>query len=305
MVRRVRRHSIRVAPLPDWLDAPRLLGPALAGEDDSRGWTFGAGAIAGTRLAEAELEAEPAADLAARLRGLVLEGRAIECVIQPSLARTQVRAGRLVDARRRRNVSVGFSRRGAELDDEGRWSLTPEALALALGERAMSRASRAGRVVIDAGCGVGGNAIGFARAGCEVVAIERSRERLAMAQHNAKLYGVADRIRFILGDALLLAEPFVVAGAIVFCDPPWGRDAAERALHLDDMPLLAPLRALAERRGAALWAKLPAAFPVAEIGGAAEAVFGVAEGDWRRIKFVLVRRDTLVADGEEGERQEG
>jgi trimethylguanosine synthase len=289
----VRRHSIRVAPLPDWLDAPRLLGPTHAGDPNGRGWSFHEGAIAGTRRAEAELEGETASDLAARLRGLVIDGLQIECAIDPGLSRTLVRAGRLADARRRRSTSVGFERRGVQLDDEGRWSLTPESLALELGRMAE------GRRVIDAGCGVGGNAIGFARAGCEVVAIEQSRERLAMARHNAGIYGVADRIRFVHGDALARAEEFMSAGTIVFVDPPWGRDWAERTLCLADFPLLAAMRELAVRKEAALWAKLPAAFPVAELGGEARAVFGVESGDLRRIKFLLVRRDTLAEHGQD------
>lgn len=289
----MRRHSIRVAPLPDWLDAPRLLGPTHADDPEGRGWSFDAGVIAGTRRAEAELDAERAGDLAARLRGVVIDGRALACEVQPALSRTQVRAGRLADARRRRETSVGFERSGVQIDDEGRWSLTPELLALEIGRMVQ------GRRVIDAGCGVGGNAIGFARAGCEVVAIEQSRERLGMARHNAGIYGVADRIRFVQGDALARADELAVPGTIVFVDPPWGRDWAERELHLADFPLLGGMRELPERRGVALWAKLPAAFPVAEIGGRARAMFGVASGDLRRIKFVLVRRDTLAEHDED------
>lgn len=289
----MRRHSILVAPLPDWLDARRLLGPTHAGDPEGLGWSISAGPVAGTRRAQAELDSEHASDLAARLRGVVLDGRAIECGIHPGLARTLVRAGRLADARRRRATSVGFERPGVQLDDEGRWSLTPESLALELGRMA------SGRVVIDAGCGVGGNAIGFARAGCDVVAIERSDERLAMAYHNATIYAVGDRIRFVQGDALALAEEFVAPASIVFVDPPWGRDWADRELHLADFPLLAGMRELALRKGAALWAKLPAAFPIAELGGHAKAVFGVASGDLRRIKFLLVRSDTLREHGED------
>lgn len=281
-----RLHALRVEPLPDWLDARRLLGPTSERDPEGLGWRLMPGAIAGTRVAEAELDGERASDLAARLRALLVEGRPVVCAIEPPLSRQQVRAGRLADARRRRATSVGFARPGVRLDDEGRWSLTPEPLALALGRRAK------GRRVVDAGCGVGGNAIGFARAGCEVIAIERSRERLAMARHNAALYGVGDRIRFVEGDALAEAAPWLGPDVIAFVDPPWGREASERALVLDELPLLAGMLALAERRGAALWAKLPAGFATASLAPShVEAVFGVAEGDARRIKFVLVRRD--------------
>ena len=46
----------------------------------------------------------------------------------------------------------------------------------------------AGRSVVDACCGSGGNALGFARAGSPVTAIELAPERLAEAQHNARVY---------------------------------------------------------------------------------------------------------------------
>lgn len=58
--------------------------------------------------------------------------------------------------------------------------------------------------MIDAFCGVGGNAIQFAFTCERVIAIDINAERLEMARHNAAVYGVADRIEFILGDFLTL-----------------------------------------------------------------------------------------------------
>lgn len=121
-------------------------------------------------------------------------------------------------------------------------------------------------VIVDAFCGVGGNAIQFAQT-CEkgkshpstwhsqccqvqyklreltgpcsaqflalVIAIDKSPIRLACARHNAELYGVADRIEFILGDALEWQRDYVKRKAagqvksedeveVVFLSPPWG-----------------------------------------------------------------------------------
>ena len=129
--------------------------------------------------------------MAARLRGVALGGRAIAVRVEPDLPRAVVRAARLRDARARRLTTPGFSRPGTQVDEEGRWSLTPEALALALGREA------AGAVVFDACCGCGGNAIGFARAGCRVVAVDTDAGRLALARHNAAIYGVADYIDYL------------------------------------------------------------------------------------------------------------
>jgi predicted RNA methylase len=192
-----------------------------------------------------------------------------------------VRAARLEDARARRETTPAFLRAGARATGEGRYSLTPEALAMSLAEDA--RAKR----VVDACCGSGGNAIAFARAGCDVAAIDVDAERLAEAAHNAHIYGVAKRIRFIHGDARVLAP--TLAGDVLFIDPPWGRDYDKRATQRADFPLLDELLSLCCSRYGALWLKLPASFATKSLArpAAVRAVFGAGRGDFRRIKFIL------------------
>jgi hypothetical protein len=118
-----------------------------------------------------------------------------------------------------------FSRhsQGIELDEEGRFSLTPEGEAMALAR------SLEAEVVVDAFCGCGGNAIAFARMpGIRgVIAIDSDPRRLEMARHNAGLYGVESKIDFICGDAMSCAPE----AQVVFVDPPWslGRE------RLDDI----------------------------------------------------------------------
>jgi SAM-dependent methyltransferase len=192
-----------------------------------------------------------------------------------------VRDARTEDARRRRDTTPGFRRPGTRLDDEGRMSLTPEALALAMGREA--RALGPDVTVIDAGCGAGGNTIGFALAGCRVLAIERDRERLALARHNVQVYGVTDRVRLFHGDA---TEAPSLAGDLLFVDPPWGAAYDRVATPPDAFPLLQAL--LARRGDRPLWAKVPPSYaPPAE--ASAEAWFGEAPGDRHRVKFVLCR----------------
>jgi len=268
-----KRHLVRVAGLPSWLDAQQLLGPG-----DFR---FEGGAD-GALCASGELDAALAADLQARLRGLGLGGRTLEVSVEPPLARALVRAARTEEARRRRHGSVGFSRRGARLDDEGRVSLTAEELALAIGRRA-ERAR-----VVDACCGAGGNAIGFARAGCEVIAIERDAARLELARHNAALYGVGKRIRFVHGDAVDLVPG--LEAELLFVDPPWGARYDKRRVALADLAPLPALLALPERF-ARTWAKLPPSFDTTQVPGAkVRAIFGSGQGDARRVKFLLLER---------------
>jgi len=109
-----------------------------------------------------------------------------------------------------------FSRfnEGILLDQEGWYSVTPEKIAEHVAERCSCG------LLIDAFCGVGGNTIQFAFSCERVIAIDINAERLAMAKHNAQIYGVADRIEFILGDYLTLIPS--LKADVVFLSPPWG-----------------------------------------------------------------------------------
>lgn len=260
-----------VSPLPAWLDRERLLGPgAWQVAEDERGQL----------VAEAALDRAAAADLAARLRGVGIGGALLQIEITPALNRKELRRAHTEEARRYRGGSIGFSRRGTRLDREGKLSLTPESVALELGKRAK------GLRVIDAFAGAGGNAIGFARAGCPVTAIELDADRLAMARHNATIYGVADRIEFIPGDACK-----VIAGHeadLLFLDPPWGGRYRKERVTLDD---LSPCAEVLEAASGIpnKWLKVPPSFDPGTLPDyRAEAIFGVGEGDARRVKFLLL-----------------
>ncbi|CAB1317504.1 unnamed protein product [Coregonus sp. 'balchen'] len=113
-----------------------------------------------------------------------------------------------------------FSRfdEGIKLDHEGWFSVTPEKIAEHIALRVQE--SFHSELIIDAFCGVGGNAIQFALTGKRVLAIDIDPVRLALAQHNAQVYKVAERIEFVQGDFLKLA-PHLRAD-VVFLSPPWG-----------------------------------------------------------------------------------
>ncbi|XP_067219864.1 trimethylguanosine synthase isoform X1 [Chanodichthys erythropterus] len=113
-----------------------------------------------------------------------------------------------------------FSRfdEGIKLDHEGWFSVTPEKIAEHIALRAQDSFST--ELIIDAFCGVGGNAIQFALTGKRVIAIDIDPIRLALAQHNAEVYGVAHRIEFLQGDFLQLAPS--LRADMVFLSPPWG-----------------------------------------------------------------------------------
>jgi hypothetical protein len=268
-----RSFRVEVSRLPAWIDWQRLLGPGRWEVHENE---------AGQLLAAADLTRDAAADLAARLRGVGLGGNLIEIRISPALSRKELRKAHTEEARRYRKGSPGFLKSGTRLDPEGKVSLTPETLALQLGERAR------GMRVIDAFAGAGGNAIGFARAGCSVTAIELDEDRLAMARHNAGVYGVADRIRFIPGDARrVIAEH---EADLLFLDPPWGGCYNKERMTLDD---LAPCAEVIESatRIPKVWIKAPPSFDPATLPGyRPEAWFGVGAGDDRRVKFLLLEK---------------
>lgn len=53
-----------------------------------------------------------------------------------------------------------------------------------------------------------------------MIAIDIDPKKVEMAKHNASVYGVANRIEFIIGDYLKLCDS--LKGDVVFLSPPWG-----------------------------------------------------------------------------------
>ena len=63
-----------------------------------------------------------------------------------------------------------------------------------------------GKRVLEVGCGIGTDTISFARAGAFVTAVDLSGKSLALASSRAKLFGLAEQIRFYQADAEHLAS---------------------------------------------------------------------------------------------------
>ncbi|VVA99216.1 unnamed protein product [Arabis nemorensis] len=103
---------------------------------------------------------------------------------------------------------------GIEIDEEGWYSVTPEEIAIKQAERCR------GKMVIDCFSGVGGNTIQFAKVCSSVVAIEIDPVKVEFAMNNAMVYGVANRVDFIVGDFIQLAPS--LKGDVLFLSPPWG-----------------------------------------------------------------------------------
>lgn len=54
--------------------------------------------------------------------------------------------------------------------------------------------------MVDAFCGAGGNAVHFAQQCRHVIGIDNCLPRLLLAQQNARVYGVADRLDLLCAD---------------------------------------------------------------------------------------------------------
>ncbi|CAG9560977.1 unnamed protein product [Danaus chrysippus] len=103
---------------------------------------------------------------------------------------------------------------GIRLDRESWFSVTPENVARHIANKCHYD------VVVDAFCGAGGNTIQFAKTSKKVIAIDIDPVKIEMAKHNAAVYGVSDRIQFIVGDFFELAH--TLTADMVFLSPPWG-----------------------------------------------------------------------------------
>uniref|UniRef100_A0A1L8DDA6 Trimethylguanosine synthase n=1 Tax=Nyssomyia neivai TaxID=330878 RepID=A0A1L8DDA6_9DIPT len=103
---------------------------------------------------------------------------------------------------------------GIRMDRESWFSVTPEKVAAHVAERCRCD------LLVDGFCGVGGNTIQFAMTCAKVIAIDIDPKKIEMAKHNAAVYGVQDRIEFIVGDFVALAD--TLKADVVFLSPPWG-----------------------------------------------------------------------------------
>lgn len=129
---------------------------------------------------------------------------------------------------------------GVALDDESWYSVTPEKIAAHHARRlAALTPPTTHPVIVDAFCGCGGNAIQFAHRAAHVVAVDWNPARLVLAAHNARLYGVGDRVDFLAGDVNAVLPALRALGVhAVFMSPPWGGPAYIEAAAYDVRPFV-------------------------------------------------------------------
>eukprot|EP00953_Heterococcus_sp_UTEX-ZZ885_P041549 21196-Heterococcus_DN1.PRE.1 len=116
---------------------------------------------------------------------------------------------------------------GVQMDTEGWFSVTPEAISEHIANRCRCD------VIIDPFCGCGGNAIQFAMTCHMVIAIDIDPRKIAAARINAAIYKVEHRIEFIVGDAMTILPQLKGVADVIFLSPPWGGPAYSTATEFD------------------------------------------------------------------------
>jgi len=125
----------------------------------------------------------------------------------------------------------------AMVDATGLYTMVPEAFALDMAKRA------SGSRTVDLCSGIGSMSVALARAGQQVTAVEIDEGRVAMARHNAGIYGVAERIDFRQADITSSATLHSLPADIdtLFLDPPWGDGPGDyqrrQVIYLEDLRL--------------------------------------------------------------------
>ncbi|KAL2785223.1 RNA cap guanine-N2 methyltransferase-domain-containing protein [Aspergillus keveii] len=116
---------------------------------------------------------------------------------------------------------------GVWLTDDAWFGVTPEPVATKIADHIARAAPADRKILVDTFAGAGGNSIAFARSGHwkRVYAIEKNPAVLKCAQHNAEIYGVADKITWFLGDCFEILKSQLkdlAPYSVIFASPPWG-----------------------------------------------------------------------------------
>ncbi|MFI7127667.1 methyltransferase domain-containing protein [Nonomuraea sp. NPDC050153] len=104
---------------------------------------------------------------------------------------------------------TGGTRTSTPLREPGSAGAPPRGLGVA-------GADRPGLRVVDACCGIGGDLLALARAGCAVDAVDADPLTVAVARANADAFGLGDRVTVSVGDA---AEVRPEEYDVLFADP--------------------------------------------------------------------------------------
>lgn len=212
-------------------------------------------------LAEAQAEDDPSG-LAAATR--------LRARFGPELAASAINQ---VVLRRRARIKFGDAAATMLFTRDGLEQATRPAVA----DQHAARLQAAGATsVLDLGCGIGSDALAFARHGLRVVAVERDPETAAIAQAN--LADLDADVQVLIADAEQVLEDLLPGVDAVFCDPA-RRTGSGRTWRVEDFtpPWSLVSRLLDGERPAAV--KLGPALPHRMIPAGVEAEWVSDHGD--------------------------
>lgn len=84
-------------------------------------------------------------------------------------------------------------------------------------------------------CAIGMLSVQLAKKMNKVLAIDINKERIANAKKNAKLYGVFDKIEFIIGDVLDESLLKRLSADVAVLDPDWSKAETDKSLHVKNI----------------------------------------------------------------------
>lgn len=133
------------------------------------------------------------------------------------------------------------------MTDDAWFGVTHESVAQKIAKHMSETLPKERVIVLDPFCGVGGNTIALALSGRwkRVYAIEKDPATLKCAQHNAEIYGVADKITWFEGDCFEIMglkdgkendtplARLIQGHGVVFASPPWGGPSYQNAEIFD------------------------------------------------------------------------
>jgi trimethylguanosine synthase len=124
-----------------------------------------------------------------------------------------------------------------QVDAGGLYTMVPEAYALDMAKNAK------GNRILDVCSGIGSMSIAFARKNLNVTSVEIDQAKINMAHHNAKIYGVDDKINFVCGDITSRSTLNLLPKDTdtLWMDPPWGSSVGDylkkSIIRIEDLKL--------------------------------------------------------------------
>lgn len=115
-------------------------------------------------------------------------------------------------------------------DEDAYYMSCPEVVGTHLAEQLSKYKS-----AIELCCAVGMTAIQLAKKLDLVTAVDISENRIKDARKNARVYGVEDKINFIVGDVLDENMLEKQKADVAILDPDWSAEGDEKSLHVDSI----------------------------------------------------------------------